>query len=146
MKKTFFIAATYLVGAAASAQNTATGTLSFSASGFDNNGGKAAILLFRKGDTIPTKPYKILSVPISNKAAAISFPGLAYGEYAAILLHDADSDGKITHAFGLPSEQLGYTNNWKLGFFTGMPTFSKLKFLFSPSATTQEIHITYKKK
>jgi hypothetical protein len=45
----------------------------------------------------------------------------------------------------MPSEQLGYSNNWDLGFTSGMPTFSKLKFQFSKVAQKQSINITHKK-
>jgi uncharacterized protein (DUF2141 family) len=121
------------------------GTLTINTASFNNGKGKAVVFLFRKSDGIPNSPFKTLSVNIKDNNADFQFQNLPYGEYAIILLHDENNNGKIDHSFGLPSEQLGYTNNWELGFFTGMPTFSKLKFQFSATAQTQSINITYKK-
>ena len=70
---------------------------------------------------------------------------MAYGDYAAILVHDENGNGKIDHSFGLPAEQLGYTNNWTLGVFTGMPSFAKLKFSFNADRQSVPVSITYKK-
>jgi uncharacterized protein (DUF2141 family) len=121
------------------------GTLIINTSGFNNDKGKAVLFLFRKEDAIPKKPFKTLSVEIKNNKAEFQLQHLAYGEYAAMLLHDENENGKIDHSFGFPSEQLGYSNNWELGVFTGMPTFSKLKFQFSSTSQVQNITITYKK-
>jgi uncharacterized protein (DUF2141 family) len=121
------------------------GTLTINTASFNNDKGKAVLFLFRKNDGIPNSPFKTLSADIKDNKANFQFQNLPYGEYAIILLHDENNNGKIDHSFGLPSEQLGYTNNWELGFFTGMPTFSKLKFQFSATAQTQSINITYKK-
>jgi uncharacterized protein (DUF2141 family) len=121
------------------------GTLTLNTPGFNNDKGKAVLFLFRKDDDIPKKPFKTLSTEIKNNKAEFQFHHLPYGEYAAILLHDENDNGKIDHSFGLPSEQLGYSNNWELGLFTGMPTFSKLKFQFSATMQIQNINITYKK-
>ena len=103
------------------------------------------MFLFRKDDKIPSNPFKIISAAIKDKKATFEVPNLAFDDYAAIILHDENDNGKIDHSMGFPSEQLGYSNNWELGFFTGMPTFSKLKFQFLPTITTQSINITYKK-
>ena len=140
------VALTFLLNCHLAAQPVNIGILSFNATGFSNDKGSAQILLYRNGDKIPDGPFKTAVSSIKNKTATISLTGIPYGYYAAILLHDENNNNKIDHSFGLPSEQLGYTNHWTLGFFTGMPTFTKLKFAFSPTATIQEIHITYKKK
>ena len=58
---------------------------------------------------------------------------LPFGDYAAIFVHDRNGNDKIDHRLGIPNEPLGYTNNWKLSLFSGMPTFEKLRFTFSAS-------------
>ena len=120
-------------------------TLTIRSDGFNNDDGTAMVLLFRKGDKIPGSPFKTLSVEIRDHKANFEIPGLPYNDYAVILLHDGNNNGKIDHLLGLPNEQLGYSNNWKLGFFTGMPTFNKLKFTFTAGSTIQNINISYKK-
>ena len=121
----------------------AANTLSFHASGFTHNKGKAVIFLFRKSDAIPKSPFLTTSASIVNGNALITFPDLPYGEYAAILLHDENNNGEIDHSFGIPSEPLGYTNNWTLSLFSGMPSFQKLKFQFSAISLLQNISISF---
>ena len=127
------------------AQTNYRGTLTFLAKGFNNDNGKAVIFLYREGDKLPKHPYATSRSGISNEQAVIVMPDIPFGDYAAILLHDENNNGEIDHLFGLPSEQLGYTNGWKLDFFSGMPSFSKLKFKFTPGLETQSINIIYKK-
>ena len=122
-----------------------SGTLTVNTNNYNNNNGKAVLLLFRKDDKIPNNPFNTIATEIKDKKAVFEIQNIAFDDYAIILLHDENDNGIIDHSFGLPSEQLGYSNNWELGFFTGMPTFSKLKFQFSTSAQTQNITITYKK-
>jgi len=126
-------------------KQTDISTLTVNASEFNNNKGKAVVFLYRKNDKIPDSPFKKVSAIIKNKKAIISIESLPYDDYAIILLHDENSNEKIDHSIGLPSEQLGYSNNWKLGFFTGMPSFSKLKLTFSLNEQSTNISITYKK-
>ena len=78
---------------------------------------------------------------IVNGKATIAFPDLSYGEYAAILFHDENSNGILDHKFGFPNEPMGFSNDWKLSLFSGMPTFQKLKFEFSESKSICAIKI-----
>jgi len=120
-------------------------TLTINTGNFNNDKGKAVLFLFRKDDKIPSNPFRTIVTEIKDKKAIFEIKNLAFGDYAIILLHDENDNGKIDHLMGLPAEQLGYSNNWELGFFTGMPTFSKLKFQFSATEQIQNISITYKK-
>ena len=111
-------------------------TLTFHVTGFENNTGQALVFLFKEGDNVPTKPSVTLKAAIVNNTADLSAGNLPYGEYAAIVVHDLNGNGMIDHKWGFPAEPLGYTNNWKLSMFSGMPTFEKLKFNFSKSTCT----------
>jgi uncharacterized protein (DUF2141 family) len=106
-------------------------TLTIRATGFKSNIGQSILELYRKEDNVPKKPFMVLKANIVNNEATFSVKNLAYGDYAAIIVHDQNSNGKIDHSFGIPSEPLGFTNNWELGLFSGMPSFEKLKFTFS---------------
>lgn len=127
-------------------QQAKDGTLTVSGTDFNNDKGYAIVYLFRKDDKIPALPFRVTKAAVYHQKAQLRFTDLPFGNYALILLHDENANEKIDHAFGLPKEPLGYSNHWKLGFFTGMPTFSKLQFSFSPTSTSQIITITYKKK
>ncbi|MEI7662831.1 MAG: DUF2141 domain-containing protein [Bacteroidota bacterium] len=111
-------------------------TLTIHVSGFEKHAGQVLVCLYRKGDKVPMKPFMQVKGEIINKASDIIIPGIPYGEYAAIVVHDLNSNGRIDHKWGIPAEPMGYTNNWKLGLFSGMPTFEKLKFIFSATRST----------
>jgi len=89
--------------------------------------------LCREEDDVPKKPFKHIKAEIVNNESVIPVIDLPYGEYAVILVHDKNKSGITDHKWGMPAELLGYNNNWKLNFFSGMPNFEKLKFYYSPS-------------
>ena len=108
--------------------------LTFQVAGFENNSGQAILLLYRPDDDVPKKPFIRLTAQIVNKESVIPVKDLPYGDYAAIIVHDMNKNGIIDHKCGMPAEPLGYTNNWKLSLFSGMPKLEKLKFHYSASA------------
>lgn len=124
----------------------AAGKLNFQTSEFASEAGSASVFLYRASDKIPGSPYKRGAAQIHSGSALVSFNDVPFGDYAAILLHDENNNGKIDHWLGLPDEPLGYSNNWTLGIFTGMPTFQKLKFTHNSSDGQHEIKLTYKTK
>ncbi|HTJ52682.1 MAG TPA: DUF2141 domain-containing protein [Cyclobacteriaceae bacterium] len=89
---------------------------------FKGDHGQAVVHLFRKLDDIPKKPYLKLTAMIINKKATLIFDNIPYGEYAAIVFHDENSNGELDHRFGFPNEPMGFSNQWKLSLFSGMPT------------------------
>lgn len=118
-----------------------TGTLAFHIAGFENNTGQTIVLLYRKADKVPKSPYLQIKAEILNKESVVAVKDLPFGEYAAIVVHDQNKNGTIDHKWGFPAETLGYTNNWKLSLFSGMPTFEKLRFLFSRPDETVVINM-----
>ncbi len=120
--------------------------LTVTAEGFGDDSGQAVVFLYRAQDRIPKSPFRTATGAISGGKAALRIPGLPDGEYAAILLHDHNANGIIDHRFGIPREPLGYSNGWKLGLFSGMPTFAKLRFTVSDSARTLILPIVYRRK
>jgi uncharacterized protein (DUF2141 family) len=107
-----------------------SGSLKIEAISFSNTKGKATVNLFRKEDDIPKKPYLEASAKIENGRAVIVFDNIPYGDYAAILYHDENDNGILDHRLGFPNEPMGFSNNWKLTLFSGMPNFEKLRFTF----------------
>ncbi len=119
------------------------GTLTFNTSNYSNNKGKSIIYLYKKEDKIPGIPSMKASGEIVNNKSVIVFKDVPYGNYAAILFQDENSNGELDHSWGFPAEPMGFSNGWKLSIFTGsgMPTFEKLKFEFSEQKNVCEIHI-----
>jgi uncharacterized protein (DUF2141 family) len=105
--------------------------LSIHVSGFTCNNGQALLQLFRITDKVPTKPFMVVKASIANKETSFSVDNIPYGDYAAIILHDENSNNMVDHSWGIPSEPLGFSNNWSLSLFSGMPSFEKLRFTYS---------------
>ena len=110
--------------------------LTIHATGFKSNDGQALLELYRKEDNVPKKPYMTIKAAISNNEATFSIKNLDSGDYAAIIVQDENSNNKIDHSWGIPGEPMGFTNNWKLSLFSGLPSFEKLKFNFSAANST----------
>ena len=138
---TFLIALTIIIVGFTVKTPPLKGTLTFFAGNFSDHSGEAIVQIFRKNDDVPKTPYKQSMGKIKNGKAVIVFEELPYGEYAAILVHDKNQNYKVDHKFGFPSEPLGFTNNWRMTVLSGIPSFEKLKFMFSIKTFTFSINI-----
>jgi uncharacterized protein (DUF2141 family) len=119
----------------------ASGTLTFTITGLEDNSGQVMVRLFRKADDVPVSAYKQVKARIVNRSTVALFENLPYGDYAAIIVHDRNANGMIDHSFGIPAEPLAYTNHWKLSLFSGMPTFGKLRFTFSQAMNSYAVSL-----
>lgn len=103
--------------------------LRIDAIGFRRPRGHAEAKLFRKGENVLREPWKRLRALPQDGRASFAFSDLPSGEYAVVVFHDENDNGKIDHNFlGLPSEPLGFSNGFVPGLIAGMPSFEKLKF------------------
>ena len=116
-----------------------SGTLVIEAGIFHDNRGKAVVHLFRREDALPKNPFMESSSIIVDGKTKIIFKNIPFGDYAAIIFHDENSNDRIDHRFGFPNEPIGFSNHWKLSLFSGMPTFEKLKFSFGVENTALKI-------
>ncbi len=109
-----------------------TGTLKVVVKGFENNSGKARLLLFTpdKDDSFPGEQNDALKrvvIDIKNKKAVFILKNIPYGKYAISVHHDEDNDGEIdTNWIGIPNEGLGTSNDAKGNF--GPPSFEDASF------------------
>ncbi len=117
------------------------GILTVYAGNFNSDDGKAIVNLFKKGDNVTKEPYKQVSCKIVNQKATLTFDDLPYGDYAAIVWHDENDNGDLDHSWGFPAEPMGFSNQWKLSLFSGMPSFEKLKFTFTNTKNTVTIDV-----
>jgi len=121
--------------------------VSITITGFRNDRGQVLISLFKDGDGYPDKPEKAFrkskATIVSGNKAIISFTGLPPGNYAAVVLHDENSNLKMDKNWlGLPKEGYGFSNN-VMGNF-GPPGFSKASFQHeSDKQTTITIKLRY---
>ena len=112
------------------------------ASGFRHSRGHAEAKLFRPGENVLGVPFRRARVVPQVGQARFQFPDLPLGDYALVVFHDENDNGKIDHNFlGLPAEPLGFSNGFSPGLFAGMPSFEKLKFAFRADGEKQRIRV-----
>ena len=88
------------------------------------------VLLFSGGKGFPDQvgqAAKSFSLPPKNQQVAFTISDLAPGTYALAVIHDQDSNGKLSsNAVGYPVEKFGFSNNPKVYF--SPPSFEKAAF------------------
>lgn len=141
---TFLIFCTFVSFSGRTLAADVAGTLSIQARGFTHQRGHAIANLFREGDEVLDlkNAYRHAQVEIRDGKADINFTDLAYGTYAVSVYQDENDNGMLDHnVFHFPAEPLGFSNHFQLGLTSGMPTFEKMKFQFSPDMGVVEITV-----
>jgi len=106
-------------------------TLEVEAVGFDSDRGHAIGALFHPGANVrdPKEAFSRTSSEIRGGQAVLRFPPATEGRYALVIFHDANDNGVVDHGLlGLPTEQLGFSNGFRPGLRSGLPTFDELGF------------------
>ncbi len=125
------------LSAQAAAAGETSGDLTLSVSGFSSDHGQVIANLFREGDDVMKidKAYSQARATISGNRAQLVFRNLKYGKYAISVFHDENGNGTLDHnLLRFPAEPLGFSNQFHLGIFSGLPSFEKLQFEFTPGA------------
>lgn len=127
------------------AQNEAssdTGTLAVKVNHLKHNEGKVIVNLFRKGDDIMGKPFLRKTSSISDGRASVAFEALPFADYVIFAFHDENDNDTMDHNWmNIPSEPMGYSNNWNFSLFSGMPTYEKTKISFAKETGAIQIAI-----
>ncbi|MBL4656339.1 MAG: DUF2141 domain-containing protein [Bacteroidia bacterium] len=123
------------------AQNNSRGTLTIKTDNFSHDKGQAVIKLFQKDEDVFGEAFIQLDETIKNGKVVFTLENIPFKDYAATLFHDENSNGILDHKFGFPNEPMGFSNNWKLTLFSGMPNFDKLSFKFSIQESEHQISI-----
>jgi uncharacterized protein (DUF2141 family) len=116
-------------------------TLTITVINLKSEQGQAVVNLFREQDDLPKKPFRTIKSNIRDHRAILSFENLPVGSYAAIVYHDENDNGTLDHRLGFPNEPMGFSNQWELNLFSGMPTFKKLKFDHTEPDTDIQIKV-----
>ena len=122
-----------------------TGKITVEVKGFENNNGKARLLLFSSNEKkyFPKEKDKALRknvVPIVNNRVQFTYENLPFGEYAISVHHDEDENGKVnTNFIKIPNEGLGSSNDAK--GFMGPPSFDKAKVILNKETISITINI-----
>lgn len=109
-----------------------TTRLNIEVKGLRNQQGRVSLLLFNRKDGFPGDDKKALAaqmVDIKGDGANVTFDKLPRGEYAVVLLHDENSNGKMDTSFGFPLEGFGASNDPRVTMRA--PTFAQARFLLA---------------
>jgi uncharacterized protein (DUF2141 family) len=97
-----------------------------------NSKGTVICTLFNSPEGFPTDDSKAVAsatAPIQYDAGTCKFTGLARGDYALVVFHDENGNGKFDRdAIGLPEEEYGFSNDVKPEF--APPKFDDAAFEF----------------
>ena len=110
--------------------------LSIKVDGARGDGGAVRVALFDSADRFLKRPLQVASAAVG---ATLEFKGLAAGQYAVSVYHDANENGKLDqNMMGIPVEATGFSND-ALGNM-GPPTFEAARI--DLPAEGKAIHVT----
>jgi len=112
--------------------------------GLHSDSGRVVCTLFYSPKGFPSDDSgaQTISVPIVNRVGTCDFPASQRGQYAAVVFHDENGDGKFnTNWMGLPQEGYGFSNDVSLSWRP--PHFDEASFEFDGGTEQQTIHIRY---
>jgi uncharacterized protein (DUF2141 family) len=120
-----------------------TGTLLVMIQGFKSTEGQLMVALYNTEKEFMNKdPFKGSTTLISASQELIRFDNLPYGDYAVVVLHDMNKDGKLDkNEFGIPTEGYGFSNN-VMGKF-GPPSWMQASFVFAGRDEAKIIDLEY---
>ena len=89
--------------------------------------GTIEVSVFNSADGFLKKPVVQKSKPVDGQAEiAVKFAGLSNGDYAVVVVHDANGNGVLDTGFlGFGGEQYGYSND--ASSWLGRPSFNQAR-------------------
>lgn len=115
-------------------------SITLTVSGADPATGRIEATLFNSADDFLDKAYMQQSGDVTEDGSfTAEFAGLEEGEYAIVVVHDANDNGVYDSGlFGFGGEEVGYSND--ASSWLGRPTFEDAKFTVGKDGAT--IHIS----
>ncbi|MBT8047460.1 MAG: DUF2141 domain-containing protein [Xanthomonadales bacterium] len=103
--------------------------------------GTIEVSLFNSAETFMREPFLQESGPVNeNGAFETRFVAIPDGEYAVVVVHDANDNGRLDTGFlGFGSEDYGFSNNVRPWF--GRPGFDQVKFTVDRPGITVEVDL-----
>ena len=85
-------------------------------------------------------PARVTRVVPSSEASAIHIAGIAPGQYALLVIHDENRNGKLDTMLGMPREGFGFSRNPALRM--GPPAYGAVHFAVA-GPTRQAVMLKY---
>ncbi|MFC1688173.1 DUF2141 domain-containing protein [Pseudomonadota bacterium] len=103
--------------------------------------GTVEVTLFNSEESFMKEPYRQQSGKSNETGEFVTeFRDLTSGEYAVVVVHDANDNGKLDSGFlGLGGESYGFSNEASSWF--GRPGYEDAKFITAPSGNVVEIDL-----
>ena len=120
------------------------GGVSIEVNGFHSQAGKVMIALAASKEEYDNdqNTFRQTEFRINNGQVIWNITNLPPGEYAIKLYHDENDNGKLdTNFFGIPKEDIGFSNNASARF--GAPAYKEVKFQVIDNLVKQTIQIKY---
>jgi len=130
-----------------SASSSYGAELIFNIEKFDTNEGQVLVFLYDKNSQkdFPKSPKKAVctkQTKIENLKAKVICNNVINGEYAAVVVHDSNGNGKMDHNFiGMPKEQFGFSNNFTP--FLSPPKFKDCSFKVQEKLVNINVKMQY---
>lgn len=86
-------------------------------------------------------PAAIARTIPAGKAQALDLGQVKPGNYALLIVHDENGNGKLDMMLGIPREGFGFSNNPAVK--PRKPTWEEIRFTMPPRPTTQQVRIRY---
>jgi uncharacterized protein (DUF2141 family) len=122
-----------------------TSTLTIQVPNLRNTRGEVRAAIFQPDSGFPKKleaAYRRAVATMEGNEARIVFELLEPGDYAVVVVHDENGNGKLdTNAFGIPKEGYGFSRNAKGRF--GPPSFQAARITMGTSPQELTISLNY---
>lgn len=131
-----------LTAQSAQADDSPAADLVVHVSGFKHQRGQAIANLFYEGDDIFKAARSRVVSAVPKEMAVLVFPNIKPGHYAVLVFHDENSNGDLDHnLLRFPAEPWGFSNDFELTLFSGLPSFKKVAFAFEASVGPISIRV-----
>ena len=116
-----------------------TAKLTLHITNFSNRKGQVLIAIYKNASGFPDNPTIALfrkNVEITGHSTIVDFQSLPYGKYAAVALHDENSNTKLdANMIGYPKEGVAVSNGFKSSL--RKPKFAESSFELSDHKTVR---------
>lgn len=111
-----------------------------------NNTGVIACAIFESPEGFPKKflkfASKVMITQIKGRDASFEFSDIKPGQYAIVVIHDENHDGKLeTNWLGIPKEGYGFSSGAEVSL--SAPSFSDAEFSYDGGYLQMSIKLKY---